>query len=120
MGITATKAIHNRVPIDPHNVAQCVEAVRLAAVAAIITSPFWLHALLFTFSDQTSSFICVPLLAIVGAAVALYFTQTDYYLRRLMMTGLITHMAASSAFLWVAYFIYYGAVDAFHYWTIGL
>ena len=36
------------------------------------------------------------------------------------MAGLVAHMAASSVFLWVGFFVYGGTVDAFHYWTVGL
>jgi hypothetical protein len=123
MGIAATRAIHNCVPIDPRSVARCVLAVKLVAVGSIITSPFWLEALLFTSPSDysyTASLICIPLLVIIGVVTILHFTQTDPYLRRLMMAGLVAHMAASTLFLWVGLNIYGGAVDAFHYWTVGL
>lgn len=123
MGIAATGAIRNRVPMDGHNVARCVLAMKLVALASIVTSPFWLGALFFTSPSDysyTSSLICVPLLAVAGAAAVAHFTQNDSYLRWLMMTGLVAHMAASSLFLWLGLVIYGGTVDAFHYWTVGL
>jgi hypothetical protein len=98
-------------------------AIKLIGVISIVTSPFWLGALFFTSPrdySYTSSLVCVPLVAVVGAVAVTHFTQSDSYLRRLLMAGLVAHMAASSVFLWVGWFIYGGAADAFHYWTVGL
>lgn len=97
--------------------------IKLAATVSIATSPFWLAALFFTSPQDysfTSSLICVPLLAITGAVAIAHFTQKDLYLRRLLLTGLVAHMAASSVFLWIGFYVYGGTVDAFHYWTVGL
>src|SRR5271170_556806 len=107
----------------PRNVTRYLQIVRLVTVVSIITCPFWLGVLFFTNTQDysfTSSLVCIPLLAIVGALAATHFTQSDSYLRRLMMAGLLAHMAASSLFLWVGMFVYGGIADAFHYWTIGL
>lgn len=97
--------------------------IKLVAAVSIATSPFWLAALFFTSPQDysfTSSLICVPLLAITGAVAIAHFTQKDLYLRRLLLTGLLAHMAASSVFLWIGFYVYGGTVDAFHYWTVGL
>jgi hypothetical protein len=123
MGITATIAIHDRLKVVPRNLTRYLLAIKLVAVGSVITCPFWLGALFFTSPEDysfSSSLICVPLLAIVGAAAVVHFTQNDPYIRRLFMAGLVAHMAASSVFLWVGFFIYGGAVDAFHYWTVGM
>ena len=98
-------------------------AIKLVGVVSIVTAPFWLGALFFTSPrdySYTSSLICVPLLAIVAAVAVTHVTQSNLYLRRLLMVGIVAHMAASSVFLWVGWFIYGGAADAFHYWTVGL
>jgi hypothetical protein len=97
--------------------------LKLFAVASIISSPFWLGALFFTSPrdyDYTSSLICVPLLAVVCAASINHVTQSDPYLRQLLMTGVVMRVAGASLFLWVGWFVYGGAADAFHYWTVGL
>lgn len=125
MGSAASRAIHNRAPIelDQHHIARCVLAMKLVGVVSIITSPFWLGALFFTSPSDysaTSSLVCVPLVAVGGASAVAHFSQSDWYLRRLLIVGLVAHMAASSLFLWVGWFIYGGAADAFHYWTVGL
>ncbi len=124
MGIPATKAIHDRInPVSSRNATRYLLVVRLVATASIVTCPFWLAALFLTSPQDysfTSSLICVPLLAIVSAVMIAHFTQSDSYLRRLLMAGLVAHMAASSVFLWVGFFVYGGTVDAFHYWTMGL
>ena len=124
MGIPATRAIHDRMSvIPPRNVTRYVLVIKLIAAVSIVTCPFWLAALFLTSPQDysfTSSLICVPLLAIAGTVAIVHFTQSDRYLRRLMMAGLVAHMAASSVFLWVGFFIYGGTVDAFHYWTMGL
>jgi hypothetical protein len=120
MGIPA---IHDRTQVVPQTVIRYVRAVKLVSAVSIITSPFWLTALFFTSPESysaTSSLVCVPLLALVGTVAVMHFTQSDPYLRRLLMAGLVAHMAASSVFLWVGFFVYGGTVDAFHYWTVGL
>jgi hypothetical protein len=124
MSIPATRLIYDRPKaIPPENVARYVLLIKLMAFVSIVSSPLWLAALFFTSPQDyssTSSLICVPILAIVAAVAAVHFTQSDPYLRRLLLTGLIAHMAASSVFLWVGFFAYGGTVDAFHYWTMGL
>ena len=124
MGIPATRVIHDRPKaIPPRNVARYVQIIKLVAFASIVSSPFWLAALFFTSPQDyssTSSLICIPLLAIVAAVAVVHFTQSDRYLRRLLLTGLVAHMTASAVFLWVGFVIYGGTVDAFHYWTTGL
>jgi hypothetical protein len=123
MGVAATRAIHSGVPIDPHHISRCVLATRLIAFASIVTSPFWLRPLFFaSFSNYStiSSLVCVPLMALAGALAVAHFSQSDWYLRRLLIVGIVASMAASSLFLWVGWFVYGGAVDAFHYWSVGL
>lgn len=97
--------------------------IKVLAVLEILTCPFWLGILFFSSPKDysyTSSLICVPLLAIVCAAAVGHVTQNDPYLRRLLLTGLVAHMAAASIFLWISFYIFGGAADAFHYWTVGL
>lgn len=124
MSTPASRTICYRYPsIGLRDIDRCALAIKLVAFVSIVTCPLWLWALFCTSPrdySYTSSLICVPLLAIVGALAILHFTPTDSYLRRLMMTGLVAHMAASSLFLWVGMVIYGGAEDAFHYWTVGL
>jgi hypothetical protein len=119
----------SRTVCDPTQLAQLRTISRyslilkLIAVASILSSPFWLGALFFTSPrdyDYTSSLICVPLLTAVCAAGITHVTQRDPHLRQLLMTGLVMRVAAASLFLWVGWFIYGGATDAFHYWTVGL
>jgi hypothetical protein len=124
MGIPVLRTIH-----DPIKVAQLrlisryALVVKVVAIVTVSSSPFWLGALFFTSPrdySYTSSLICVPLIALVCAVAVAHFTQGEPYLRRLLMAGLVAHMAASSAFLWIGWFLYGGAADAFHYWTVGL
>src|SRR5271170_5979270 len=124
LGIPATRVIYDRVQaIVPRNVTRYALVVRLVAAVSIFTSPFWLAVLFFTSPQDysaASSLVCVPILALAGVVAVAHFTQSDPYLRRLLMAGLVAHMAASSLFLWVGFFVYGGTVDAFHYWTVGL
>lgn len=124
MGNSATRAIHGRIRVaPPGNITLYLLLFKLVTAISIIASPFWLGALFFTNPQNysvASSLICVPLLAAVAAVAIAHFTQSDSYLRRLLMAGLVAHMVASSVFLWVGYFIYGGVADAFHYWTVGL
>lgn len=124
MGIPAISVIPGRIHgALPRNIGRYVLVIKLVAAVSIATSPFWLAVLFFTSPRDysfTSSLICVPLLAIIGALAIQHFTQKDLYLRRLLLTGLVAHMAASSVFLWIGFYVYGGTVDAFHYWTVGL
>ncbi|MGC1298136.1 MAG: hypothetical protein WA869_24165 [Alloacidobacterium sp.] len=124
MGIPAARAIHD--PLNAvlvRNFARYSLIVKLVTAASIVTCPLWLGALFLTSPQDysyASSLIFVPLLAIVGAVMVAHLSQRDPYLRRLLMAGLVAHMAASGVFLWVGFFVYGAAVDAFHYWTVGL
>jgi hypothetical protein len=123
MGIPATRAIYDRFAVaPPRNIARYFLIAKAVAVASIATSPLWLRILFFTSPDYspTSSFIAVPMLAIIATIMVMHFTQSDPYLRRLLMAGLIAHMAAASLFLWIGFNYYGGTVDAFHYWTVGV
>ena len=121
MDIPTVRAMHDRVPVDPHYLTRCVLVIKLVAVASVVTSPFWLSALFFSIDPEffTSSLIGIPLLIVVTTIVALHFTQRDPYLRRLLLIGLIARLVAATVFLWMALTIYGGAVDAFHYWGVG-
>jgi hypothetical protein len=124
MGIPATSAIHTRISVAfLRDISRYIRITQLITVGSIITAPFWLAALFFTSPQDysfASSLVCVPVLTIAGAVVIAHVTQTDTYLRRLLLAGLVAHMAASSMFLWIGFHIYGGTVDAFHYWTVGL
>src|SRR5215470_5782559 len=124
MNISVLRTINDPIRIAQlRNIQRYTLIIRLIGVLLILTSPFWLGALLFTSPrdySYTSSLICVPLLAVVCIVAIQHVTQNDPYLRRLLLSGLVAHMAASSMFLWVGWFIYGGAADAFHYWTVGL
>ncbi len=124
MGIPVTRAIHDRIRMaPPRNVTRYLQIIKLVMAVSMITSPFWLAILLFTNRQEYSftwSFVFVPLLGIVAGLAITHFTQGDSYLRRLLMVGLLAHIAASSLFLWVGMVVYGGIADAFHYWTVGL
>ena len=124
MGIPALRTIHDPIKISQlRNIGRYALVVKLFALLSILTCPFWLGMLFFSSPrdySYTSSLICVPLLAIACAAAVGHVTQSDPYLRQLLLTGLIAHVAASGIFLWVAFYVFSGAADAFHYWTVGL
>lgn len=124
MGISATKAVHNRIELlQRRDVSRYQRLIRIVASCAIFSSPLWLGALFFTSTGDSSiaiSLICVLLFAIVGAIAVMHLTQNDIFLRQLMMASLPAHMAASSLFLWIGYVVYGGTADTFHYWTVGL
>ena len=124
MGIPALRTIHDPIKISQlRNIGRYALVVKLFALLSILTCPFWLGMLFFSSPrdySYTSSLICVPLLAIACAAAVGHVTQSDPYLRQLLLTGLIAHVAASGIFLSIAFYIFGGAADAFHYWTVGL
>jgi hypothetical protein len=120
MSTVASRTVGYHYPsVQLRYIDRCELVIKLVAIISIVTCPFWLWELLSA-SSSTSSIIGIPLLAIIAAAAILHFTQADSYLRCLMMTGVVARMAASGLFLWVGLEIYGGAVDAFHYWTVGL
>jgi hypothetical protein len=124
MGIPATSAIHDRAhTVQQQNVLRYVLVIKSVAAFSILTSPFWLGVLFFTNPQEysfASSLVCVPLIAAVSVVAVMHLAQGERYLRRLLMAGLVAHIAASSVFLWIGMFIYGGIADAFHYWTVGL
>src|SRR5580700_5046384 len=115
MGIPLLSTLHDPIKLGQlRRISHYALIVKFVGVAMIISSPFWLGSLFFTSPrdySYTSSLICVPLIAIACAVGVAHFTQNDPYLRRILMVGLIAHMAASSVFLWIGWFMYGGAVD---------
>jgi hypothetical protein len=96
--------------------------INIVGVFAVASCPFWLGVLFFTSPrdySYTSSLVCVPLLAIVYYAAVAHVAQRNLYLKRLLSAGLVAHMAVSSVYLWMGFYVYGASVDAFHYWTVG-
>jgi hypothetical protein len=124
MGIPTARTFHDSIKLAQlRAIGRYSLILKLISVGSILSCPFWLGSLFFTSPrdyDYTSSLVCVPLLAIACAVAVAHVTQNDPYLRQLLMTGLVMRVAAASLFLWVGWFMYGGAVDAFHYWTVGL
>ncbi len=124
MGISALRTLQDPIKLaQERRISRYALIIKIIGVITVATSPFWLGALFFTSPrdySYTSSLICVPIETAVCAVLVTHFTQRDPYLRRVLMVALVAHMAASSIFLWVGWFIYGGAADAFHYWTVGL
>src|SRR5271154_119221 len=99
MGIPTLRTIHDPMKASQlRNIGRYALLIKLLAVLYILTCPFWLGILFFSSPrdySYTSSLICVPLLAIACAAAVGHVTQSDPYLRRLLLTGLVAHTAAS-------------------------
>lgn len=92
-------------------------------VVSLLTSPMWLASLLFASPEDysfASSLILVPLLGIGCAIMLGVVTRKNPSLRLLLGTGILVRIASAGIYIWIGFAIYNAAVDAFHYWTIGL
>jgi hypothetical protein len=123
MGAFASRTIYDPVTAGLlRDIRRYTLIINIFGVFAVASCPFWLGALFFTSPrdySYTSSLVCVPLLAIVSYAGVAHVAQGKRYLKRLLSAGLVAHMAVSSVYLWMGFYVYGAAVDAFHYWTVG-
>jgi hypothetical protein len=96
---------------------------RVASFVAILAAPFSLWALFWTSPRDypfLSSMFFVPL--VIYACVLLFspLWRGDRFVKLLFGGGIAIRLAAAGAYVWLGFFLYDAAVDAFHYWAIGL
>ena len=86
MGATSFSTVSDHAKVSQlRDIRRYSVAMNLTSVLLIVTSPFWFGALFFTSRrdySYTSSLVCVPIVALVGAVGVAYFTQSDSYFRR--------------------------------------
>jgi len=102
--------------------AQYIKVATMALWCGIFAAPFALWALFWTSPDDypyLSSMLFVPMA--VGGCVLLFMPvwRGDRFAKLLLGAGIGFRLAAAGAYIWTG-FVIYGAVDAFHYWSVGL
>lgn len=95
---------------------------RLAGFVGILCSPFALWALFWTSPGDypfLSSMVWVPV--VVYGCVLLFsrLWRRDRFIKLLFGAGIALRLAAAGAYVWMGFFVYDAAVDAFHYWSFG-
>lgn len=103
--------------------AQYIKVARTALWCGIFAAPFALWALFWTSPNDypyLSSMLFVPLA--VGGCVLLFMPiwRGDGFAKLLLGAGIGFRLAAAGAYIWTGFVIYDAAVDAFHYWSVGL
>jgi len=96
---------------------------RLAAFLSILAAPFSLWGLFWTSPSDypfLSSMIYVPLIACVCVVLFSRVWKRDKFVKLLFGAGMGLRVAAAGAYVWLGFVVYTAAVDAFHYWTMGL
>ena len=96
---------------------------RAAAVVGILGAPFSLWALFWTSPRDypfLSSMLFVPLVILGCAMLFSRLWRGDRFVKLLFGAGIAVRLAAAGLFVWVGFFVYGAAVDAFHYWAVGL
>lgn len=96
---------------------------RLAAFIGILAAPFSLWALFWTSPSDypfLSSMVLLPLL--VYSCIMLFnrVWKNDRFVKLLFGAGMALRIAAAGAYVWMGFFVFNVAVDAFHYWSAGL
>ena len=111
------KLAERRAWVRYHNIA------RLAGFVGVLCSPFALWGLFWTSPREIpfmSSMVWVP---VVTYGCVLLFGRPwrrDRFVKLLFGGGIALRLVASGAFVWLGFFVHDQAVDAFHYWTVGL
>jgi hypothetical protein len=123
MSVVAPTALYNparraeaRAWVRYHNIA------RLAGFVGIACSPFALWALFWTSPGDypfLSSMLWVPV--VVYGCILLFgrVWRRDRFVRLLFGAGIALRLAAAGTYVWIGFFVYDAAVDAFHYWSSG-
>jgi hypothetical protein len=96
---------------------------RLAGVVGIICSPAALWALFWTSPRDypfLSSMLFVPLVVCGCAFLFSRLWRQDRFVRLLFAAGITVRLVAAGVYVWVGFFVFNVAADAFHYWSIGL
>src|SRR5690348_15374919 len=96
---------------------------RLAAFVGILSAPFALWALFWTSPRDypfLSSMLFVPLITYACVMLFSRVWKKDKFIKSLFGGGMAIRIAAAGAYVWLGFFVFGVAVDAFHYWTYGL
>lgn len=96
---------------------------RLAAFVGVLAAPFSLWALFWTSPRDypfLSSMVYVPLITYACVMLFNRVWKRDKFMKLLFGAGIGIRVAAAGAYVWLGFFVYTAAVDAFHYWTVGI
>jgi hypothetical protein len=103
--------------------ARYFNIAKLAAFVGILCAPFALWGLFWTSPRDypfLSSMLFVPLVIYGCVTLSSRVWRRDRFIKLLFGAGIAVRLAATGAYVWLGFFVYNVAVDAFHYWTIGL
>jgi hypothetical protein len=104
---------------------------RAAGLLGLITFPFWVWALFFSYDYHVAiDYVIVLIVAGAGLVFTLYVTRFDATLREIMLSGLLLKFAAGSTYIYFVYRVYnanadlpsyhsHGYLLAFDYTTLG-
>jgi hypothetical protein len=97
--------------------------IKAVLIATVVSSPGWLGAMFFTSPRDypfISSMLFVPIIATISIVMLSFRWHQDRYLKLVLATGTILRVAVAGVHIWLGMVFYDAAVDAFHYWTVGL
>lgn len=96
--------------------------LKLISVGLMLLAPAWIYALFHSTAlyDPTSSYFLVPVIVLVNLMIIFRCTQGLPFLRRAMVIGMWAKLAATGAYLAMAFRIYDAASDNVHYFYQGL
>jgi hypothetical protein len=93
----------------------------LSSVTLAALSPLWLYALFNSTNlyDSWSSYFMVPVIALANWFLIFRVTRRDHFLRRVMSLGMWAKLAATGAYLFIAFRVYHAVSDNVHYFYRG-
>jgi hypothetical protein len=103
--------------------ARYFNIAKVAAFIGILAAPFSLWALFWTSPRDypfLSSMVYLPILTYCCIMLFSRVWKNDKFVKLLFGAGIGIRVAAAGAFVWMGFFVFNVAVDAFHYWTVGL
>lgn len=85
-------------------------SVRVAGYLLLLTAPLWGDGLFFANGTPPFwDFLAIPALVLLATLVILALTRVRPYLRLVLMVALLERLAATGAFLYLTYRVYYAA-----------
>jgi hypothetical protein len=80
---------------------------RAAGMLGLVTFPFWVWALFFSYDYHIANdYIVVLIVAAAGLVFILSMTRFDATLREIMLSGLLLKFAAGSTYIYFVYRVY--------------
>ena len=98
-----------------------MQILKVVGMLLALSCPLWLSGLVFVYEgyDYALPLFIIPIFLLPVALAVLKVSDNDPILRMIMFVALAAKMAATAAFMYMAFHIYNTAADALHFSEMG-